>query len=264
MACPVELIEWQRLNIESLRKESYADSKIRNVTVIAYYFQSEKEFDYSFWRTEFSLLKTFQTQGIMPAVLVTNLKTDALMSFCARFHIEVQIAENLVPGKIKTLALDMVENLHARFATDYALIVQDDGFPMRPGLEEFVGKWDYVGAPWVRHVTYYDIYPADYGVGNGGFSLRSKRLCKTVSSYYVKYFRWMPYWWYLMGDDTFYCKTLRFWFPSFRKRFQWASKDEASRFSVECDVGYNLKSVRPLGFHGKEGWKNWRSCDFNN
>lgn len=248
MACPVELIEWQRLNIESLRKESYADSKIRNVTVIAYYFQSEKEFDSSFWRTEFSLLKTFQTQGIMPAVLVTNLKTDALMSFCARFHIEVQIAENLVPGKIKTLALDMVENLHVRFVTDYALIVQDDGFPMRPGLEEFVGKWDYVGAPWVHHSTYYDFYPYKYCVGNGGFSLRSKRLCEVASKVYKKWFRHVPYWWYILGDDTFYCKTLRFWFRDVVRDLKWPTPEDACKFSIEHNEEF-IPAEAPLGFH---------------
>ena len=255
MACPVELIEWQRRNIESLRKESFVDSKIRNVTVIAYYFQSEKEFDSCFWRTEFALLKTFQTQGVMPAVLVTNLKTDALISFCDRFNIDLQIAENLVPGKIKTLALDLVENLHSRFSTDYALIVQDDGFPMRSGLEEFVGKWDYIGAPWVHHTTYYDIYPYKYCVGNGGFSLRSKRLCEIASRVYKKLFKHLPYWWYILGDDTFYCKTLRFWFRNVVNDIKWPTPEEASCFSIECNQDY-MPEDPPLGFHGAEGWHN--------
>ena len=248
MQRPVELIEWQKLNIDSLRKESFADSTIHNVTVVAYYFNDEKGFDSGFWRTEFALLKTFHTQGILPTVLVTNLKTDALVSFCDRFHIEIQIATNLVPGKIKTLALDLVENLHLRFSTDYVLIVQDDGFPMRSGLEEFVGKWDYVGAPWVHHNTYYDVYPYKYCVGNGGFSLRSKRLCEIASMVYKKWFKHMPYWWYVLGDDTFYCKTLRFWFRNAVKGMTWPTLEEAARFSVECNDAF-LPAAPPLGFH---------------
>ena len=255
MSCPVGLVEWQRQNIDSLREEYFVDSNIRNVTVVAYYFHDAKGFDSGFWRTEFALLKTFQTQGILPTVVVTNLKTDALVSFCGRFHIEIQIAENLVPGKIKTLALDLVENLHSRFSTDYALIVQDDGFPMRSGLEEFVGKWDYIGAPWVHHTTYYDIYPYKYCVGNGGFSLRSKRLCEIASRVYKKLFKHLPYWWYILGDDTFYCKTLRFWFRNVVNDIKWPTPEEASCFSIECNQDY-IPEDPPLGFHGAEGWHN--------
>ena len=248
MSCHIELIEWQMQNIESLRKESFVDSNIRNITVVAYYFHNAESFDSDFWRTEFALLKTFQTQGILPSVLVTNMKTDALISFCSRFHIEIQIAKNLVPGKIKTLALDLIENLHSRFTTDYVLIVQDDGFPMRPGLGEFIGKWDYVGAPWVRHTSYWDLYPARYCVGNGGFSLRSKRLCETASRVYKRLFSHVPYWAFILGDDMFYCKTLRFWFRNVVRDMKWPSKEEAATFSVEHDVGY-LPPKPPLGFH---------------
>lgn len=243
-----ELIEWQKKNIESLRRESFACARICNVTAVAYYFRELHEFDCGFWRTEFAFLKTFQTQGMMPAVLVANHRTDAIQSFCDRFSIKLQIAENLIPGKIKTLALDMVENLYTRFSTDYALIIQDDGFPMRPGLEEFVGKWDYIGAPWVRHTSCWDIYPARYRVGNGGFSLRSKRLCEVASRIYKRWFTRMPYWAFILGDDMFYCKTLRFWFRGAVRDLKWPKLEEAARFAVEHDIGY-LPSEPPLGFH---------------
>lgn len=248
MSCPVELIEWQKQNIVSLRKESFVKSKIRNVSVVAYYFRDEELLDASFWRTEFAFLKTFQTQGVLPSVLVTNRKTDVIVSFCNRFNIEIQIAENLKPGRVNTLALDMVENLHSRFTTDFALIVQDDGFPMRQGLEDFVGKWDYIGAPWVRHTSYWDLYPSRYCVGNGGFSLRSKRLCEVASRIYKKWFFHVPYWAFVLGDDMFYCKTLRFWFRNAVKNMKWPTREEAATFSVENDIGC-LTSTPPLGFH---------------
>ena len=248
MSQPVELIEWQQQNIESLRGKSFAVSPIRNVTVVAYYFREANGFDSGFWRTEFAFLKTFQTQGLMPAVLVVNRSSPAIERFCEKYSISVQIAENLVPGRLKTLALDLVANLHERFDTPYVLTIQDDGFPMRSGLEEFVGKWDYVGAPWVHHSTYFDLYPYKYCVGNGGFSLRSKRLCEVASRIYRKWFSHLPYWWYVMGDDVFYCKTLRFWFRSAVRGMKWPTLEEASRFSIERNEDF-IPRQPPLGFH---------------
>lgn len=244
----IDLVKWQELNIDKLRGETFSCSTSSDVTVIAYYFRRDEELDRYFWRTEFAFLKTFQTQGLMPAVLVVNKSTPAIKNFCKRYSISLQVAENLVVGESKTLALDLVENLHERFDTPYVLTIQDDGFPMLSGLEEFVGKWDYIGAPWVRHTTYYDIYPCKYCVGNGGFSLRSKRLCETASRIYRKWFKHLPYWWYMAGDDTFYCKTLRFWFRNAMKGMKWPTPEEAARFSIEGNLDF-LPLHPPIGFH---------------
>ena len=252
---PEELKEWQENNLTAMRQNTFASSKIKDVTVIAYYFCQDDELDSHFWRTEFAYLKTFETQGLMPAVLVVNKSTSAIERFCAKHSIEIQIAENLVPGKLKTLALDLVENLHERFDTPYVLTIQDDGFPMRSGLEKFVGKYDYVGAPWVHHSTCYDVYPYKYCVGNGGFSLRSKRLCETASRVYRKWFKHLPYWWYIVGDDTFYCKTLRFWFRNAVKDMKWPTLEDAARFSIEGNYDF-MPSQPPLGFH-KMGFRKY-------
>ena len=248
------LIEWQKENLGALRTETFVKSLIKDVTVIAHYFQNDYELDSNFWRTEFAFLKTFQTQGLLPSVLVVNKSTPMIEKFCQQYSISIQVADSLIPGKIKTLALDLVQNLHERFSTNYVLTIQDDGFPMRPGLEEFIGKWDYVGAPWVHHNTYYDIYPYKYCVGNGGFSLRSKRICEVASRVYKKWFRHLPYWWYVLGDDVFYCKTLRFWFRNAVKDMKWPTLDEASQFSIECNEDY-IPVIPPLGFHAKGFFK---------
>ena len=234
----------KKANIESLRATVIQDSAVRDVTAIAYHYrQTPEELDESFWITEFAFLQTFKTQGVMPAVLVVNQPTKLTKAFCDKYSVELQVAENLVPGKdIRSLCLDYVCNLHARIKTPYGLTIQDDGFPMRPGLAEFVGKWDYVGAPWVRHATYYDIYPAKYSVGNGGFSLRSKRLCEIASHTYKKRFSRLPYWWYFFGDDTFYCKTLRFWCRSAVCGLKWPTAAEATRFSMENNFQWRTTS----------------------
>lgn len=55
----------------------------------------------------------------------------------------------------------------------HALIIQDDGMIVRPGIERFL-KYDYVGAPWaddIRNVYIKENITKDL-VGNGGLSLR--------------------------------------------------------------------------------------------
>lgn len=229
---------------------NFRTSDIKDVTALAYHYRrTPEELDASFWITEFAFLQTFKTQGVMPSVLVVNQPTKLTTDFCSKYSIELQIAENLIPGKdIRSLCIDLVENLHARFKTPYVLTIQDDGFPLRSGLEEFVGKWDYVGAPWVHHSNYFDLYPYKYCVGNGGFSLRSKHLCEVASHVYKKFFKHVPYWWYILGDDTFYCKTLRFWFRKYMHGLNWPTLKEASCFSIENNIDM-LPASPPVGFH---------------
>ena len=64
--------------------------------------------------------------------------------------------------------------------TDYALIIQDDGFVVNPNQwkPEFL-NYDYLGAPWpLPHddFSYRDAFNNLIRVGNGGFSLRSKKI----------------------------------------------------------------------------------------
>lgn len=72
-----------------------------------------------------------------------------------------------------------------RVGGDKVLIIQDDGFLMKKGVERFL-EYDYVGAPWAdapvnefikQHVNK-DL------VGNGGFSLRDVHACKRVTQKY--------------------------------------------------------------------------------
>ena len=64
-------------------------------------------------------------------------------------------------------------DLPVQIKTDYALFIQYDGFVLNGELfsEQFL-HWDYIGAPW-PHFT-------ENNVGNGGFSLRSKKLIRKV------------------------------------------------------------------------------------
>lgn len=72
----------------------------------------------------------------------------------------------------------MIYDLWRHVNTDHCLIVQADGYIIEPGLwsEEFL-RYDYIGAPWrISKDAYLDPWGNSIRVGNGGFSLRSKRL----------------------------------------------------------------------------------------
>jgi uncharacterized protein DUF5672 len=62
----------------------------------------------------------------------------------------------------------MVRRLGDYFSLDHVLVVQWDGFVTSAGSwDQGFLDYDYIGAPWTRHPL---------PVGNGGFSLRSRRL----------------------------------------------------------------------------------------
>jgi hypothetical protein len=64
----------------------------------------------------------------------------------------------------------MLQDLVEHIRTDHVLVVQWDGFILNPGAWDPVFlDFDYIGAPWPQFGDGHD-------VGNGGFSLRSKRL----------------------------------------------------------------------------------------
>lgn len=63
----------------------------------------------------------------------------------------------------------LIKELYKYFDTEFCLVIQHDGYVLngKSWLTEFL-DYDYIGAPW--------IYSDGKNVGNGGFSLRSKKL----------------------------------------------------------------------------------------
>jgi hypothetical protein len=105
-----------------------------------------------------------------------------------------------------------IRELHKHVDTTHCLLVQHDGYVLNGGAweDEFL-KHDYIGAPWGGVNL----------VGNGGFSLRSKRLLEACSK--------------MSGDphpeDDFICRRNRAGLESMGISF--APKPMADRFAVE-------------------------------
>ena len=91
---------------------------------------------------------------------------------------------------------------------EFVLVIQDDGYIINPSLwdEEFL-KYDYIGAPWPIEDSWISMqtpsqqpfmrmnFPQNR-VGNGGFSLRSKKFLEFSSQFQSAE---------QLGEDTFLC-----------------------------------------------------------
>ena len=253
----LSLNEWQKAILPSLRMMKFDKSQARDLTVLAYLFGSDKFIDSNFHAIECSFLCAWKKWGKLPSVLVVNRITCAMREFCLEYGVDVQVESSLVGG-LRCMCIDCLRNLHLRFKTEYVVIIQIDGIPVNPGIERFLGKYDYIGAPWPGPAGHKDLFPyPKYGVGNGGFCLRSKRICEQAARAYKSFWRYLPYRAGLLGDDVFYCKTMpslsRYW----RKNFRYASREEALQFSIEYLPPDMKMTVPPIGFHSEIGFQNY-------
>ena len=132
----------------------------------------------------------------------------------------------------------VVNHLHEVFTTAFCLVVQRDGFIRNHHLwnDEFL-LYDYVGAPWDSPWDRY-VGCSVNRVGNGGFSLRSKKLMTMVSKHNGWYNGIEP-------EDAWICQ--RCYVDLCRCGIKFAPFDVARRFSIEAPVG--LSDDQVFGFH---------------
>lgn len=156
-------------------------------------------------------------------------------------------ANEAVFGEIQMLSLPditdldkyshfMLKDLANYVQTEYVLIVQHDGYIVNTEAwtDEFL-KYDYIGAPWW--------YEDGLNVGNGGFSLRSKRLIDACAEFdFDKYF----------PEDDVLCRRYRREFEAMG--FKWAPEHLAARFSWEGNAKYPRYNGS-FGFHGRSNVK---------
>jgi hypothetical protein len=145
----------------------------------------------------------------------------------------------------------ILEGLNGHIQTDHCLIVQADGFVIDPARweDEFLA-YDYIGAPWPESVPTRGTLRFQFGknrVGNGGFSLRSKKLLETTAR-----LRFDDLDFPLKSEDVLICHYLYDDMQAAGIRF--APPELAARFSIESPEGlYGQSFDTVFGFHGK----NW-------
>lgn len=125
----------------------------------------------------------------------------------------------------------IIKELYKHVNTEFCMIIQADGFPINLNAwEDNFMKFDYIGAPW-----YTQPWPIEQTVGNGGFSIRSKKFLEASKD--LEYKDWI-------AEDVYLCriedKNLK------SKGIKFAPHEIAYRFSVE-DMPYKGQ----FGFHGK-------------
>tara|TARA_Y100000114_G_scaffold156668_1_gene184689 strand:- start:2895 stop:3569 length:675 start_codon:yes stop_codon:yes gene_type:complete len=151
----------------------------------------------------------------------------------------------------------IIYHLYKHINTEFALIINWDGFVTNPEQwDNTFLDYDYIGALWTSNHNYKDKNGNDIFVGNGGFSLRSKKLLEFASKINIP---WEPregkYW---QEDAIFSVKNRHIYEQA---GFKWAPKTLAAKFSQEYHnetIPENV-GVAPFGFHGKIGLENFKS-----
>lgn len=139
---------------------------------------------------------------------------------------------------IKTMeeySLFFIRDLWRYFDTDFCMTAHPDGFIINPKswTDDFL-NYDYIGAPWKFYGGRFRDNLGQPAIGNGGFSLRSKKICKYISDNY-----------FIINDneDKYYSNCLECKKPN---NIKYPPVNLALQFSQESLLD---KNITPFGFH---------------
>ena len=223
------------------------------VTTISYHYWDRVRSPVEFKKLELALEETWRHCGSLKGVIVVNRLDDCVIKFAERHsNIDVQVDPALVPGTLWSLSLDSIANMHKRFTTEYALTIQTDGYPLRSGLDEFVGPWDYIAAPHICDVWWKRLASniLRFRPMNGGFSLRSHECCDQVGFWWKEKYN-------SLGDchetveDWFYTAFLPSKERSYKNAMRFPDVSTALTFSYEA-IGPWRRDKLPFGFHRRD------------
>lgn len=159
---------------------------------------------------------------IQPArtILITNMKLD-----CA--GIEVVYLDRFKSWEDYNLFV--VKELYKYFNTDHCLVIQWDGYVIdgKQWSVDFL-NYDYIGAKWLYKTA---------NVGNGGFSLRSRRFQEIIS--YDQFIQ------ITSPEDEILCRLYRGYLEE-TYDIKYADEETADKFSFEL----NQPEQKTFGFHG--------------
>jgi len=159
------------------------------------------------------------------------------------FSKELELKANLAGIKLEYVpeiksiteySLFILSNLSSYINTNYCLLTQWDGWVINTEFwdSDFL-NYDYIGAVWPQY--------SDYQVGNGGFSLRSKKLLNSTRDFIIS----NPDYKIPLIEDDYICRENRQFFEQ-NYQIKFPSNLIANKFSMERN-GIPTKS---FGFHG--------------
>lgn len=136
-----------------------------------------------------------------------------------------------MPQDYNHVMLDLMPSVATE---DFNLVIQTDGYPCNADAwtEEFF-DYDYIGAVWPWE---------NPSVGNGGFSLRSRRLLDALLALDCSLWQCHP-------EDATICRHERQRLES-EYHIRFAPPELADRFSIEWNTSSSWLG-RSFGFHGK-------------
>lgn len=175
--------------------------------------------------------------------------------------------ENIKVAGVNTIIIDKLQGINAYsdfvlrlndfynlIDSEFVLIVQDDGFVVNAELwdNDFL-NYDYIGAPWPAEQDWVErqkssrFMPIGYNqVGNGGFSLRSRKFLQ-LSSHFRECNGY--------GEDAFLC-TVNYDYM-INNGIKFAPVDLAKKFSYEnplenWSTQIEFDGNKHFGFHGRQ------------
>ena len=158
-------------------------------------------------------------------------------------------------SSMKDYSKFMIYHLNEYINTDFAITIQHDGFIINPDAwrDEFL-NYDYIGAPWPwREQGFVTPFGEHVSVGNGGFSLRSKKLIELPTKVEVPFDVVAMNHFYKMfssvnwNEDGNICVHNRHIFEENGCKF--APVEVAKYFSYESPLDIN-RGIIPFGYHG--------------
>lgn len=128
-----------------------------------------------------------------------------------------------------------IKELYKHVETSHMLIIQYDGYVKNwKAWDKDWLQYDYIGAPW-------EWYTDGMQVGNGGFSLRSKRLMEIVATDPIFQTNNHP-------EDHVICRVHRKYLET-KYRMKFAPVEVARKFSIEGYNHWNRTHTDQFGFH---------------
>lgn len=211
--------------------------KLSNVTLVVVLYGRKRAFRIS---TIWALLKTLSKFEFYEVIYISD--APPLLGVKNVKWIKVDFIKNS-----EDYSRFMLFSLGDYISSSHALCIQHDGFPLNSKLwERGFLDWDFIGAPWpASHdgVTYTDDEGQPCRVGNGGFSLRSKRLLVLPSKLKLEFETIHGS---INEDGILCCK----WNKALESAgIKYAPVDIAARFSTE-EVIEGLTKEKSFGFHG--------------